>query len=104
MKELILNVVFGLFGLYFILSPAILILKIKYYKTSRRKEYNGIADLFSFFSHEWWIAGLTLWFPIFGRDKNLELNTIRKKANARLYILYLTVLAQLTLVGLMGKI
>lgn len=104
MKEGILNVVFGLFGLYFIIPPTILIMKIKYYKTLRRKEYNGIADLFAFFSSEWWIAGITLGFPIFGRDEDLKLNAIRKKANTRLYILYLTVITQLTLLGIMDKV
>ena len=104
MKLAIENIAFGLFGLYAILLPAILIMKIKDYKISRRKAYTGIAELFSFLSSEWWIEGITLWFPIFGRDVNAELNTIRKKANTRLYILYSTVATQVALVGLLEKL
>lgn len=103
MKELFLHIVFGLFGLYFILAPTILIMKIKYYKTLRGKKYNGVADIFSFFSSESWLAGFTLGFPIVGRDKDLKLNAIRKKANRRLYFLYLTVIIQLVLVGILDK-
>lgn len=104
MKELFLYIVFGLFGLYIILVPTILIMKIKYYKTLREKKYNGIVDLFACFSSEWWIAGFTLGFPIGGRDKDLKLNAIRKKANLRLYFLYLTVIIQLILVGILDEV
>ena len=103
MKEVIFNVIIGLSVLYFIIVPTILIMKIKYYKTLRGKEYNGINELFSLFSSEWWIAGFTLGFPIFGRDEDLKLNTIRKKANRRLYIFYLVVITQLALLGLWLK-
>jgi len=103
MKDVIEIIAFGLLGLYFILFPFIMIMKIKYYKTLRRKEFNGISDLFSFFNSEWWIAGITCGFPILGRDKDSNLNSIRKKANFRLYILYLTVVMHLTLFGFLVK-
>jgi hypothetical protein len=103
MKEVIEIIAFGLLGLYFILFPFIMIMKIKYYKTLKRKQFRGISDLFSFFSSEWWIAGITWGFPILGRDKDFELNSIRKKANLRLYILYLTVVMHLTLFGILVK-
>ena|SRR5688572_8292680 len=103
MKEAIEIIAFGLLGVYFILFPFIMIMKIKYYKTLRRKEFRGTSDLFAFFSSEWWVAGITCGFPILGRDKDLKLNSIRKKANLRLYILYLTVVMHLMLFGFLVK-
>ncbi len=81
-----------------------MIMKIKYFKRLRQKEFKGTADLFSFLSSEWWIAGLTWGIPIIGRHKDTELNQIRRTANSRLYILYFVLLTQLTLVGLLNKI
>ena len=104
MRNVIEIMAFGLFGLWVILIPSIMIMKIKYFKRLRRKEFKGTADLFAFLSSEWWIAGLTWAFPIFGRDKETELNKIRVKANSRLYILYFVLLTQLTLVGLLNKV
>src|SRR5688500_14517543 len=72
MKEAIEIIAFGLLGVYFILFPFIMIMKIKYYKTLRRKEFRGTSDLFAFFSSEWWVAGITCGFPILGRDKDLK--------------------------------
>ena len=103
MKDAIEIVMFGLFGVWIIVIPSIMIMKIKYFKTLRHKEFRGTTELFSFFSSEFWIAGITWGFPIIGQERNLELNTIRKKANSRLYILYLTVMTQVILVGLIQK-
>jgi hypothetical protein len=104
MKDTIEIVLFSLFGLWALLIPAIMIMKIKYFKTSRRKEFKGIEELFLFLNSEWWIAGITWAFPIIGKNKNQELNSIRKKANLRLYLLYTTVGTQILLVGLLNKI
>jgi len=79
-------------------------LKIKYFKNLRHKEFKGISDLFFPFQLEWWLAGITWAFPIIGKDKDQELNAIRKKANLRLYLLYTTVATQILLVGLLNKI
>lgn len=104
MKDKFEIVLFSLFVLWIILIPAIFIMKIKYFKTIRRKEFRGIEELFSFLNSEWWIAGLTWAIPTFGGEKDTELNKIRRKANSRLYIFYFIILAQLTLVGLLNKI
>ena len=81
-----------------------MIIKIKYFKTLRRKEFKGIEELFLFLNSEWWIAGITCAIPIMRKDNNQELNSIRKKANLRLYLLYTTVGTQILLVGLLNKI
>jgi hypothetical protein len=85
-----------LFISWAILIPAIFKMKIKYFVVSRQKESPGIR--------EWCITCLTWEFPIIGRDENLELDTIRKKANYRLYYFYLIILLQLILVGILNKI
>jgi hypothetical protein len=104
MKDKIEIVLFSLFGLWVVLIPAIFIMKIKYFKTLRQKEFKGTEELLSFLASEWWIAGLTWAIPTFGQDKNSELNKIRRKANSRLYIFYFIILTQLTLVGFLNKI
>jgi hypothetical protein len=104
MKDTVEIVLFGLFGLWLILIPIIMISKIKYFRTLRQKKFNGTADLFSFLSSEWWIAGLTWGIPIIGCDKSTELNQIKGKANSRLYILYFIILTQLILVGLLSRL
>ena len=104
MKDTIETVLLGLFGLWALLIPGIMIMKIKYFKTLRQKEFRGTDELFSILSREWWVAGLTWAIPTFGRDKDTELNKIRTKANSRIYILYFIILTQLTLVGLLSKI
>lgn len=81
-----------------------MIMKIKYFKTLRQKDYRGTVELFSFLNSEWWTAGLTWAIPTFGHDKNERLNKIRITANSRLYIFYFIILTQLTLVGLLNKI
>lgn len=103
MKNTVEAVLFGLFGLWIILIPVIMIAKIKYFKTLRQKEFNGTSELFSFLSSEWWIAGLTWGIPIIGRDRSPEVNQIRGKANLRLYILYFIILTQLVLAGLLKR-
>ncbi len=77
-----------------------MIMKIKYFKRLKGKEFKGTADLFSFLSAEWWIAGLTWCIPIIGQHKGTELNQLRKSANSRIYILYFVLLTQLILVAL----
>jgi hypothetical protein len=104
MKDKIEIVLFSLFGLWILLIPAIFIMKIKYFKTLRRKEFKGIVELALFLNSEWWIAGFTWTFPIFGKEKEIELNVVREKANLRLYLLYTTVAIQLLLVGLLYRI
>jgi hypothetical protein len=98
MKETIKIIAIGFFFLWIIFIPAIFIIKIKYFKISRQKEYHGVEDMLSFFSREWWIAGFTLMFPILFKDRLKELDLIRRKANFRLYFFYLIVLVQLILV------
>ena len=102
MEETIEILLFGLFGFWIILIPMVMIMKIKYYKISRQKEYNGIPDLFAFLTTEFWIAGITIGFPIIGKDKKIELNKIRKKANIRLFRFYGIILIQIFLVILLN--
>ena len=104
MKNVIEILAVGLFGLWIVLIPAIMIIKIKYFKTLRRKEFRGTEELFSVLSSEWWVAGLTWAIPTFGQDKDSGLNKIRRKANSRLYIFYFIILTQLTLVGFLKEI
>lgn len=104
MRNVIEISAFGLFGLWFFLIPSIMIMKIKYFKRLKGKELKGTADLFSFLSTEWWIAGLTWCIPIIGQHKDIELNQIRSSANSRIYILYFVLLTQLILVALLNKL
>ena len=96
-------ILYSLFGLWVVLIPSIMIMKIKYMKKARQKAYRGITELFSFFSIELWYAGLTFGFPMFGRDRNLELKKISRRANFRLFLLYLTVSIQVTIVVILNK-
>jgi hypothetical protein len=104
MKDTIEVILFGLLGLWMVLVPAIMIMKIRYYKALRKKEFNGIAELFSPFNSEWWIAGFTWGFPILGRDQDAKLNQVRRKANSRVYSLYFIILTQLILASVLNKL
>lgn len=104
MKDTIEIALFSLFGPWLLLIPAIMVMKIKYFKTSRQKEFRGTIELFSFLSSEWWYAGLTWAIPTIGRDKNDALNEIRARVNSRLYLFYLIILIQLILVAVLNKI
>ena len=104
MKELLVILLIITIGLIVILIPMILIMKIKYFRRLRHKEYNGVPDLFAFLSTEFWIAGITMGFPIIGKDKKTELNQIRKKANKRLFGLYGIILIQLVIVIFLYRI
>lgn len=104
MKELLIILLIISIGLIVILVPMIWIMKINYFRRLRHKEYYGVANLFAFSSSEFWIAGITLGFPILGKDKKTELNQIRKKANKRLFGLYIIILIQLVIVVFLNRI
>jgi hypothetical protein len=103
MKDKIEIVLFSLFGLWVLLIPAIFIMKIKYFKTLRRKEFKGIEELFLILNSEWWMAGFTWLFPIFGKERNVELKAMKTKANSRLCLLYTIMMIQLVLFGLLNN-
>jgi hypothetical protein len=102
-KNIIQIVLIGLFGLWIIIIPWTILMKIKYFKIARQKEFKGTIELFSPFNEEFWIAGITWGFPVLGQDANVELNSLRKKANSRLFLFYLIVLIQILLVGLLQR-
>jgi hypothetical protein len=103
MNEKLEILLFSLFGIWVILIPMIMILKIKYFKLVRHKEYNGVSDIFHILSSEWWIAGITIPFPIFGKTHQVEVNKVRKMANLRLMGFYSTILVQIVIVGLLNS-
>ena len=104
MKEILEILLFGLFGLWIILIPMIMIMKIRYFKKLRHKQFNGISDLFAFWTPELWIAGITFAFPILGKGKELELKRIKKNANRRLMGFYGIILIQLIIVVFLNSI
>ena len=101
MKEYLEIIVDGMFGLYFIIIPMIMLKRIHYFKTLRNKRYNGVADLFNVFCEEWWISGVMLGLPIIGKDDKQQLNEIRRKSNKRLYFFYGIFATQIIIIALL---
>jgi hypothetical protein len=97
-------ILFSLFGLWALLIPTIFLNKIKYFKTLRGIEFKGFGEMFMVLNSDWWKAGFTWAFPIFGKDKDVRLNAIRRNANSSLYLFYATVIIHLLLVALLNKI
>jgi hypothetical protein len=104
MSDIQAIIFFSLCVLLIVITQTIFYLKIKYLKLYNQKEFQGISHLNFPFHKEWWIAALTLAFPIFGKDEIAELNAIRKKVNQGLYIFYLIMIMQIILVGILIKI
>ena len=102
MKETLEILAFGPFGIWLILIPMIMIMK--YFKAIRHNRYHGTSDLFSFLTPEWWIAGITFGFPIFGKEENPEIEKIKTSANKRLFAFYGTIIFQIIIVGILTMI
>ncbi len=81
----------------------VFISKLKYYRVLNGKDYNGFEDLFSFFSVELWLTGFTWFFPLFGKNINPEINSLKKNSNNKLLSFYISLPLIFVLIAIVIK-